>query len=235
MINILIIDDNYKFVETLFNELQEDTIQKYNIVKICTDTTNIIDYILKDIVDVILLNLNMPNIDGFQILDIINKNNIKSKVIVMSGDTNCILRLIKEKYTETIFKLFIKPFNVEDLKNDLNMIYYEINAIKKGKNIENILNIFNFNKTSIGYEYILQSLNICIKYKYKRIPNMQFLCDKISKENHFGSSNNIKWNIYKAIDNMQKNTEKDIINKYFQFSPSAKNFLNKILAIYFSD
>ena len=210
MINILIIDDNYKFVETLFNELQEDTIQKYNIVKICTDTTNIIDYILKDIVDVILLNLNMPNIDGFQKLDIINKNNIKSKVIVMSGDTNCILRLIKEKYTET-------------------------NAIKKGKNIENILNIFNFNKTSIGYEYILQSLNICIKYKYKRIPNMQFLCDKISKENHFGSSNNIKWNIYKAIDNMQKNTEKDIINKYFQFSPSAKNFLNKILAIYFSD
>ena len=83
MLNVLIIDDNYEFVETLFNNLQEYNENKYNIAKICTDSSNIIDYILKDIVDVILLDLNMPNVDGFEILDIIKKNNIKSKVIVL--------------------------------------------------------------------------------------------------------------------------------------------------------
>ena len=229
------LNDNYEFVETLFNNLQEYNENKYNIAKICTDSSNIIDYILKDIVDVILLDLNMPNVDGFEILDIIKKNNIKSKVIVISGDTSCILRLIKEKYNNFVLKLFIKPFEVTELIEELNFLYNETNVVIKNEDIEMLLNNFNFNKASVGYEYIKQCLTICIKKKYKYVPNMDLLYDNLSKENNLGVSKSIKWDIYKTIDNMRKNTDKNILKQYFNFIPSAKTFLNKILSIYFSN
>lgn len=232
MLNILILDDNFEFVETLFNELNKNE-NKYKITKICTDSKKSLKYILNDSFDVILLDLNMPNLNGLQILDIIKKNNLKCYVIVISGDTNHIVELVKGNFN--IYKIFTKPFNINELRETLNKLYDFENNSKDNVTlcIEDLLNEYNFNKSSIGYSYIIDCLKICIKKNYRHIPNMKLLYKIIAEKENIVTPSNIGWNIEKCINTMRKCTDEDIIKKYFCFLPSPKLFLNTILSKYY--
>ena len=73
MIKVLIIDDNYEYVQNLFNILNENIDNDIKIEKICGDGKIALDYILNSNIDVILLDLNIPNINGIEILKIMKK------------------------------------------------------------------------------------------------------------------------------------------------------------------
>ncbi len=235
MLHILIIDDNFEFIETLFNELNSDKSNKFKVVKICTNSKNIIDYILKEFVDVILLDLNMPNINGLQILDAIRENNIKSDVIAISGDENFILKLTQGNYHT--YRMFLKPISYDKLIDTLNKMYDEKSkkTITSTSKIIELLDIFNFNKSSLGYTYIIDCLNICIRTKCKYIPNMKTLYNEIAARESIKLSSSIGWNIEKCITSMKNSTNKNILDKYFNFKPTPKAFLNCILSLYYSE
>ena len=64
MLNVLLVDDNYEYLEFMFNELSDQINKKLKIVKICSDGEKELDYIMNTKIEVILLNLNIPKVNG---------------------------------------------------------------------------------------------------------------------------------------------------------------------------
>ncbi len=81
MTQILIIEDD-KNMAALFEEFLKD--EPYKITKV-TDGTNAIDALNCGSFDAVLLDLKLPDIDGFEILKHINEKSIGCSVIVITG------------------------------------------------------------------------------------------------------------------------------------------------------
>jgi diguanylate cyclase (GGDEF)-like protein/PAS domain S-box-containing protein len=73
--------------------------------------------------DLVLLDLNMPVIDGHQIMEFINENNIRIAVVVLSGETD--FDSVTRAFHLGAFDYIRKPFEFDELKHTLN------NAIRK--------------------------------------------------------------------------------------------------------
>lgn len=227
MLKIAIIDDNFEFVENLFN-LITTNIKNIKIVKIFTDGNSAIKYILNEKVDVILLDLNLPNINGIEIIEEINNKNIDTKIIAMSGDNSFIIDLLKKNLN--IERLFTKPFEIKSLIDTFKKL--ESNSMKiERRDIVNLLNPLSFNKNNIGYFYIIEIIEYCLENKYKNIPSNNELYKYIAKKNNCDNYLRVGWNIDKAIKTMYKLTDSKTINEFFTYniSPSTKNFLNSLV------
>lgn len=234
MLKALLVDDNYDYLESLFNDLGDNLNNKIKIVKICNDGEKALKYITNQKLDIILLDLNILKINGIGILEKIKENNIKTEVIVITGETKSLIEVINKNLP--VRKILLKPFKIANLIEILNEIIDEQLGNPK-ENIEKIISIldnFNINKSTLGFKYILDCLKICIEQNYTFIPQMKILYKQISDKKI--SESVINWNISKTIQSMNKLTDRSILEKFFPYnvSPSPKIFLNEILAIYYS-
>ncbi len=76
------------------------------------------------------------------------------------------------------------------------------------------LRYFNFSINSIAFKYLVDAIYLVTKDKRKIKNFNQYIYPKIAKE--YGTrSENVLWCISKLINIMYENTDKEIINKYF--------------------
>ena len=110
---ILIVDDSQitsNFIKKVFET-------DYDIV-IANDGREAIEYLSNDEnrnkVKSCLLDLNMPNVNGFEVLDFLNQNNyfVKLPVVVISGVEE--VELIEKAKSYPIVDILLKPFNERD-------------------------------------------------------------------------------------------------------------------------
>ena len=117
---ILVVDDSNvvrNFVSKIFNN-------EYDVL-IANDGGEAIDILIANSADQIvgmLLDLNMPNVDGFQVLEFFKEKGLFSKipVAIITGegtDDN-----IKRAYTYPIVDMLQKPFNEINVKNIVNKL-----------------------------------------------------------------------------------------------------------------
>lgn len=112
---ILVVDDSdivRNFVKRIFNDLYD--------VKLASDGKDALNYIENDTENKIigmLLDLNMPNVNGFQVLEYLDKNNLFEKIpvaIITGVDT-------KDEISKTlmypIIDILAKPFNEANVKS----------------------------------------------------------------------------------------------------------------------
>lgn len=125
---ILVVDDSNivrNFVEKIFSErydigTAEDGGLAIDILKANKDNNNIV---------CVLLDLNMPRVDGFKVLDFMKENNlfVTSPVSIISGESS--KEAIERAFTYQIVDLLNKPFNADDVKRvvEKNLYYKEMN------------------------------------------------------------------------------------------------------------
>lgn len=124
---ILVVDDSNiirNFVKRIFSE-------RYNVgsAKNGQEAINII-YANKDndFISAILLDLNMPGVDGFAVLEYMKENDLFSKipVSIISGDSS--RDTIDKAFTYTIVDMLGKPFTENDVKRILEktILYKEM-------------------------------------------------------------------------------------------------------------
>lgn len=234
MKKILIVEDEFDYLECLFNDLNDSIPDNVKIAKICTDGESALNYIQNTEVDIVLLDLVIPKINGLEILEKIKKESINTKVIVISGESNSILEIIKRNIN--VSKILHKPFKMKELIDSINQILIDISQTDVESKIEKILSEFNFNKTNIGYKYILDCLYFCIEKNYKSINHTKDLYRDIAKNYRGVTPKNISWNISKCIQVMNKLTLPTTMKKYFPYNstPSQMNFINEILSVYYT-
>lgn len=120
---ILVVDDSNiirNFVSKIFKENYE--------VGIAKDGKEAIDIISanKDNgqISAILLDLNMPNVDGFAVLEYMKENNLfrKMPVSIISGDSS--KETIERAFAYHIVDMLGKPFNESDVKRVVEKTIY---------------------------------------------------------------------------------------------------------------
>lgn len=125
---ILVVDDSNivrNFVKRIFSEkyevgTAEDGQEAIDIIEANKDNGMIVS---------ILLDLNMPKVSGFKVLDYMKENNLlkKSPVSIISGDSS--KETIDRAFTYGIVDMLGKPFNVDDVKRvvEKNIYYRDMN------------------------------------------------------------------------------------------------------------
>ncbi|MFH0925655.1 MAG: response regulator [bacterium] len=114
---ILIIDDDYQLSEEIAEILEEEGFE----VGLAFNGLGGEKLLEKNNYDLLLLDLNMPGLTGFDVLRNINKKNIKLNVFVITGWSfnKCQPMGKKEIEEEETLKLadkvISKPFNIEEL------------------------------------------------------------------------------------------------------------------------
>jgi len=125
---ILVVDDSNiicNFVKRIFSD-------KYN-VGMASDGEEAIKIIKanqnNDFIETILLDLNMPKVDGFAVLEFMKSNNLFKKipVSIISGDSS--KETIDRAFTYDIVDMLEKPFNEQSVKMviEKTLIYKDMN------------------------------------------------------------------------------------------------------------
>lgn len=177
--------------------------------------------------DILLLDLDLPQMKGNELLKFLSNKNIL--VILITGNAE-LLNEINIFDFSIIRQIYIKPFEFEKLNEDIQSIILEEYSYNLKNNIKYELNMFNFNKTSNGYKYLVE----CLEYCYNEpllLKNMEKeLFGKVADENNLNNTNIVKWSIHKAIVSMERYTDSNIILKYFPYTknPTSKVFILRI-------
>ena len=112
---ILVVDDSNiirNFVKRIFSDqynvgTAKDGEEAIRIIKANSDN---------DFIETILLDLNMPKVDGFAVLEFMRENNLLKKmpVSIISGDSS--KETIDKAFTYEIVDMLSKPFNDQSVK-----------------------------------------------------------------------------------------------------------------------
>jgi len=125
---ILVVDDSNiirNFVKRIFSDkynvgTAEDGEEAINIIKANKDNS---------FIEAILLDLNMPKVDGFAVLDYMKENDLLEKmpVSIISGDSS--KETIDRAFTYKIVDMLEKPFNDQSIKMviEKTLFYKEMN------------------------------------------------------------------------------------------------------------
>lgn len=218
MLKLLLIENDLKNIHILINILGDVFYNKIVVSKLCMNSIEVAEIENMNSYDILIINdNNVGSLNIHELLKDIDKD--RTDVIIISDEQH-----ISKNITVHVTNNMYGAINI------LNNLYTKLNI--QNKHIEKFLNIFEFNKSSHGYKYIIDLLDICIDEKYSYVPALNKLYDKIALKYENATSKNIGWNIEKTLNKMKLMTESKIIDKYFGFPPSPKIFLEAILDMY---
>lgn len=112
---ILIVEDEFNLADVISSRLKKE---KYAVDIFC-DGEEGLESALTNIYDLIILDVMLPNINGFEILKKIREKNIKSKVIMLTAKTQ-----LEDKLTglnQGANDYVTKPFHIDELVARVNV------------------------------------------------------------------------------------------------------------------
>ncbi len=234
MNKIVIAEDDLNFTKYLVNSFINE-LSDYKVVNIYTKGNEVLSNIKNlNSKDFLILDIGLPNIDGLEILKSLKNNKNLPNIIVISGNADLIYKL--PDFDKYICSVFQKPIDALRLKEEfirIQNIYKQNEVISF---IEKELDIFEFNKTSIGYKYLVDAILEAINNP-KLIQNLEKeLYYSVSKKYINSTYLNIKWAIDKSINSMYRFTNFDLICNYFNFEkpkkPTSKLIIQTIMQKY---
>lgn len=123
---ILIIEDEYNLADAIGSMLKA---KKYS-VEIRTDGLEGLDEALTDIYDLIILDVMLPNRNGFEILKELKEENINSKVLMLTAKNTIDDKMVGFNYGADDY--LTKPFHMEELLARVNVQLRKSTTISNG-------------------------------------------------------------------------------------------------------
>ena len=110
---VLVVDDS-ELIRNIMSKALED---EYTIIEAQDGKEAIERVIMNNNIVCILLDLNMPNYDGFVVLDYFKENNLFKKIpiFIISGDDS--KKTIERAFKYDIIDMLNKPFSMKNIKN----------------------------------------------------------------------------------------------------------------------
>ena len=109
MIDVLIAEDNITVVNVL--KAFFDKVDGFNIVKVCNNGLSALDYLQKNTVDLLLLDISMPVMNGFTLVEKLRKNQNYVDVIFVTAMNNT--QSVKNALKYGAVDYMVKPFSFE--------------------------------------------------------------------------------------------------------------------------
>jgi len=115
-INVLIVDD-----EPLQAESLREVISLYEYdVRTSGSGSETITCLKQNSVDILLLDLNMPGVNGFDVIDFVVENRMPCKIIVLSGDAR--FESARKALRKGAYDFLKKPFLPDELLTTMNNV-----------------------------------------------------------------------------------------------------------------
>ena len=225
MNKIVIAEDDLNFTKYLVNSFINE-LSDYKVVNIYTKGNEVLSNIMNlSKKDFLILDIGLPNIDGLEILKKLKNKKDLPNIIIISGNADLIYKI--PNFDKYICSVFQKPIDANRLKEEFITIQNSCNKAEIISFIENELDLFDFNKTSKGYKYLVDAIFEAIK-----TPK---LTQNLEKE-LYSTYLNVKWAIDKSINSMYRFTNFDLICDYFNFDkvkkPTSKLIIQTIVSKY---
>ena len=115
-IKILLVDDEKQFVDTLSERLE----MRGFTARVAYDGAQPLEMV-KMPTDVIVLDLRMPGMDGFEVLKAVKKSNPDVQVIILTGHGGDAEE--KTAYRMGAYSFLRKPMDIDDLLSSIRMAY----------------------------------------------------------------------------------------------------------------
>lgn len=141
---ILVVEDEYKLADVVASKLKQNKYQ----VDVANDGEEGLDLALSDSYDLIILDVMLPGVNGFDILKEIREENINTKVIMLTAKVELEDKLHGFNYGANDY--VTKPFHIDELlarvnaqlntANNINNDYLEVGNTRlytKTSTIEN--------------------------------------------------------------------------------------------------
>ena len=90
------------------------------------DGNDVIDN-LSSVYDLYIMDINVPNISGLELLNLIHNQTNQSKIIMISANTN--IDIIKNAYNLGCIDYLKKPFHLEELRIKIDMLFSNSNSL----------------------------------------------------------------------------------------------------------
>ena len=163
-IKICIADDNKELTKCMAEYLNSN--ERIEVVKICDNGRDVLKTIDENEIDILILDLILPYIDGIGVLEKMSENNRENtpKVIIASAISYDSLRFKLLEFGVSYYML--KPINIDILIKRIIEIY-ENDINRRKENIEQIvserLHELSIYPNLVGYKYIKKSIEMIIE------------------------------------------------------------------------
>lgn len=228
MQKVLIIEDNILQSKQIINYISKNNedIKLYSISYTCKEA---LDIIKTEKADIILLDLNLPDSPGTQIIEFIQANNIKKyigSIIVITGERQMFLTIKDSPY---IFSYIPKPYSLENIQKSLKNISDSKKDDKIKDSINSELRHLHYNFSYNGTRYLSETIFEIYKKEDFLIDNLKKDIYPIIAKRHNKSVNTICGNIKQATKCMCLDCDEKILNDYFCYSYFVKPKLKEII------
>jgi len=161
-INILVVDDNPSVVSSIKKYFSSHAV--INVVNTIDNGKEAMEHILskKCTYDLIVMDIIMPEIDGIEILSAMQKENINSKVIVLTSYKKDYTVKLTSEYGVSYYML--KPFSLSSLEKRILEICNEETIVTEENDniiqlaISKLLHSLGIPSHIKGYQYIRESI-----------------------------------------------------------------------------
>ena len=153
---VIIIDDHKIFGEGFCSLLENN---KFRVKRVFQSPKRALYYLEKNVIDIVFCDINMPEINGIELIKKIKKTNLSCKVIMMSMYTQ--KNIIKKALNNNADGYLTKNCSIEDIKKVISNSYLthkkiEVQAVDK--NINNDEFSIKFSLTNREKEIISEIL-----------------------------------------------------------------------------
>ena len=140
MYRVLIVEDDP--MVAMINEQYISRNKQFFVVGKCADGNSALDFLKKNEVDLIILDVYMPYTDGFETLRQIRQNQISVDAIIVTAANDC--ESLEEALHLGIVDYLVKPFTFDRFRMALDKFIYQTDALKdlgtlNQKNIDYII------------------------------------------------------------------------------------------------
>lgn len=207
MINTLIVEDDINYaIYTINNVLSK--INRIRVTNIATTISEAINIIKKESIDLILLDLNLPDATGIELINNIRSFNFikKPTIIIISSELPLIKKAKNEESFSIINKIESSDYILKQIAQTIEeMQYYKIKE-NLNKDVLFYLSTLGYNFKRKGTMYIAEA--ILFIYKSNNLDLLDNLEKNVYKYvalKNKKSINNIKTNIIKATNLIPRN------------------------------
>lgn len=182
MIKVLIVEDDPMVAE--INKKYTESINDFKVIKICDNGQDAMSYLKDNPLDLIILDIYMPKLNGIEFLKELRRFNSKLDVIMVTAADEG--EKLKEVLNLGVIDYLIKPFEYERFKEALSK-FKQMNELFTTKSIlrqEDVDNI-TVNSTYIN-SYLEKGINERtlqrVKEYLKNNKNEYYTCEEISDD-----------------------------------------------------
>ena len=125
--NLLLVDDE-KSIHDIFNEYLDS--KSYRLIS-AFDGNEALKKISQEELDIVLLDINLPGLDGLETLKEIKKINSQLAVIIITGYGTCETAINAQKFG--CYDYITKPFRLPEIKNLIEQALIDKDYLKKDK------------------------------------------------------------------------------------------------------